>query len=147
MPDTLSLRLLSILRRILDELLRRRARRASSGSCGCRPLARAKRLSTSVSEMTPLNRPERLAPGMADAEMAGAGAAPPRSILPGATLGGCIIAGSGAIGLGGTCTAAVIAGVGGPDDPGEGVSTTHMRWERVATSFATVWASVLKGVM
>jgi hypothetical protein len=36
----------------------------------------------------------------------------------------------------------VRAGVGGPEDEGEGESTTHMRWERVATSLATVCASV-----
>ena len=72
-PDILSLlelsRLLLILL-LLDLLL---ARRASSGSCGCRPLAFAKRFKISVKLITPLNRPDRLAPGMEDAEIAGAG--------------------------------------------------------------------------
>jgi hypothetical protein len=46
--------------------------------------------------------------------------------------------GSVVTGDGGTKTVDVAAGVGGPDDAGEGLSTIHMRWERVATSFATV---------
>lgn len=59
----------------------------------------------------------------------------------------------GDIGEGGTRTegmdigAGVAAGVGGPEVAGEGVSTTHMRCERVATSFATVWARVDQGLM
>lgn len=98
-------------------------------------------------EMTPLRRPERLAPGKAEAEMAGAmmgvdapgaveetGAGPEREM------------GRGVIGDGGTRTVGWMAGVEGPEDAGEGVSTIHMRCERVATSLATVWASVLKGL-
>lgn len=50
-------------------------------------------------------------------------------------------------GLGaGASVAGVRAGVGGPEEDGDGSSTIHMRWERVATSFATVWASVEKGL-
>jgi len=37
-------------------------------------------------------------------------------------------------------------GLGGTEPAGDGLSTIHMRWERVATSFATVWARVLIGV-
>lgn len=40
----------------------------------------------------------------------------------------------------------IMAGVDGPEEDGEGSSTTHMRWLLVATSFATVCASVLKGL-
>lgn len=134
--------------RILLLLLRLRARRASSGSCGCRPLARANTFKMSVRLMTPLRRPERLAPEMAVAEMAGATALVP------ARCAGAVVAtgvgplretGRGVMGDGGTRTVGWIAGVEGPEEAGESVSTTHMRWERVATSFATVWASVLNG--
>jgi hypothetical protein len=55
------------------------------------------------------------------------------------------VCGRGVIGDGGTRVAGVSAGVDGPEDEGDGLSTTHMRCERVATSFATVWASVLYG--
>ena len=37
-------------------------------------------------------------------------------------------------------------GLGGTLEEGEGASTIHMRWERVAQSLATVWARVEKGV-
>lgn len=37
-------------------------------------------------------------------------------------------------------------GLGGTEPAGDGESTIHMRWERVAQSLATVWASVLTGV-
>ena len=37
-------------------------------------------------------------------------------------------------------------GLGGTEPAGDGLSTIHMRWERVATSFATVCARVLTGV-
>lgn len=47
---------------------------------------------------------------------------------------------------GGTSEAGVRAGVGGPEDDGDGSSTIHIRCERVATSFATVWARVDKGL-
>jgi hypothetical protein len=147
MPDTLSLRELSMLRRMLLELLLRRARRASSGSCGCKPLARANKFRISVRLMTPLIRPDRLDPVMADAEMAGTTAPVPRWVgtveLTG--MGPACVCGRGVIGDGGTRVAGVSAGVDGPEDEGDGLSTTHMRCERVATSFATVWASVLYG--
>jgi len=42
------------------------------------------------------------------------------------------------------CSAA--PGLGGTDAEGDGASTIHIRWERVAQSFATVCARVLKGV-
>lgn len=43
-------------------------------------------------------------------------------------------------------TAGVMAGEGGTEDTGDGDSVTHIRWERVATSLATVCARVLCGV-
>lgn len=147
-PDTLSLRELSMLVRILLELLRLRARRASSGSCGCSPLARAKTFRISVRLITPLSLPDKLAPGIALAEIAGAMAPVPARCVGAVVLtdtGPLKEIGRGAIGDGGTKLEGWIAGVEGPEEAGEGVSTTHMRWERVATSFATVWASVLNG--
>lgn len=148
--DTLSLRELSMLARMLLELLLRLARRASSGSCGCRPLALANKLRISVKLITPLSLPDRLAPVIAEAEIAGATAPVPARWLGAVELTDVgapeSSAGRGVIGDDGTSVAGVMAGVDGPDDAGDGASTTHMRWERVATSFATVWASVLKGL-
>lgn len=37
-------------------------------------------------------------------------------------------------------------GVAGTEEAGEADSTIHMRWERVATSLATVWANVEDGL-
>lgn len=149
MPEMLSLRELSMLVRMLLELLRLLARRASSGSCGCSPLARANTFRMSVRLMTPLSLPDRLAPVIALAEMAGA-TAPELARCVGAVeftgVGPDRETGSGVIGDGGTSTAGWIAGVEGPEEAGDGVSTTHMRCERVAASLATVCASVLKGL-
>lgn len=128
---------------MLLELLLLRALRASSGLCGCSPLARANKFSISVRLITPLILPDRLAPGMADALIAGA-TIPLRCV--GDTLltgvGPACACGKGVIGDGGTRDAGCNAGVEGPEEEGLGLSTTHMRWERVATSLATVWASV-----
>jgi len=99
----------------------------------------------SVRLMTPLRWPERLAPVMAVAEMAGVMV--PARCGEGPDAGAGIAAGRGVMGDGRTRFAGVEAGVGGPEDAGEGVSTIHMRWERVATSFATVWARVEYGFM
>lgn len=99
----------------------------------------------SVRLMTPLSRPDKLAPGMAEADMAGA-VALERIGGVGVTVGVWCVVGSGAMGDGGTRTAGVAAGVGGPEEAGDGVSTTHILCERVATSFATVWARVEKGL-
>ena len=140
----LSLRLLSMLRRMLELLERLLAMRTSSGSWGLRPLARANRFRMSVKLMTPERRPERLAPGMAEADIAGAGA-PERWDGVWDATGVGPAEGRGVTGLGGTRMAGVRAGVGGPDEAGEGESTTHMRWDRVATSLATVWARVEYG--
>jgi len=135
-----------MLLRILLELLLRRARLASSGSWGCRPLALANKFRISVRLMTPLSLPDRLAPVIAEAEMAGTTAPVPARCVGAIELTGvgpendC---GSGVMGEGGTREVGCSAGVEGPEDEGEGLSTTHMRWDRVATSFATVWASVL----
>jgi hypothetical protein len=137
-----------MLLRILLELLRLRARRASSGSCGCRPLALANKFKMSVRLMTLLSLPDRLDPVMAIADMAGATAPVPARCVGAVELTGVApdnMPGRGVMGDGGTRDAGVSAGVGGPEEEGDGLSTTHMRCERVATSFATVWASVLKG--
>lgn len=100
--------------------------------------------------MTPLILPDRLAPVIADADMAGATAPVPARCVGAVELTGVgpeCTAGRGVMGDGRTKEAGVRAGVDGPEDDGDGLSTTHMRWERVATSFATVWASVLYGLM
>jgi hypothetical protein len=101
----------------------------------------------SVRLITPLNLPLKVAPDIADADMAGA------AVLS-CLIGVVVVAlmndaelGRGVIGEGGTRIAGVAAGVGGPEDAGDGVSTTHIRWERVATSLATVCARVENGVM
>lgn len=147
MPETLSLRELSMLFLILLELDLRLARRASSGSWGCKPLALAKRFRMSVRLMTPLILPDKWAPVMADADIAGATALVPARCVGAVELTGVgplIMEGMGEMGDGGTITDGVSAGVEGPEDDGDGASTTHIRCERVATSLATVWASVLK---
>lgn len=103
----------------------------------------------SVRLITPLSLPDRLAPGMADAEIAGATAPVPARCVGTTELtavGPDTIVGRGVIGEGGTRTDGVSAGVEGPEDAGDGASTTHIRCERVATNLATVWASVLNGL-
>lgn len=92
-----------------------------------------------------MRRPDRLAPGIAVADMAGA-ATPERS-GDGVETDGGAADGRGAFDGGKDMTAGFTDGVGGPDDAGDGASTIHMRWERVATSLATVWARVEYGVM
>lgn len=148
-PEMLSLRELSMLVRMLLELLRLLARRASSGSCGCNPLARAKTFKISVRLITPLSLPDKLAPEIALAEIAGA-TAPEAARCVGVVVftgaGPDKDTGSGVIGDGGMRRVGWIAGVEGPEDAGDGVSTTHIRCDRVATSLATVCASVLKGL-
>ena len=129
-PDTLSLRELSMLVRILLELLLRLARRVSSGSCGCSPLARANTFRISVRLITPLSLPDKLAPGIALAEIAGATTPVPARCAGAVVLTGIgplKDTGNGVIGDGGTRIAGWIAGVEGPDEAGDGVSTTHMR--------------------
>ncbi len=107
-PEMLSLRELSMLVRMLLELLRLLARRASSGSCGCSPLARANTFRMSVRLITPLSLPDRLAPVIALAEMAGA-TAPVAARCVGAVVfigvGPDRETGSGVIGDGGIRTA------------------------------------------
>lgn len=80
--------------------------------------------------ITPLSLPDKLAPGIALAEIAGAMVAVP------AMCGGAVVltgvgplkdTGNGVIGDGGISIAGWIAGVEGPEEAGEGVSTTHMR--------------------
>ena len=71
--STLSLLALSKLRLTLLLLLLLLARLVSAGSCGLSPLALANKFRISVRLTTPDRRPDMLAPGMATAEMAGAG--------------------------------------------------------------------------
>jgi hypothetical protein len=47
---------------------------------------------------------------------------------------------------GGAVTEGARCGEGGMEEAGEGASTIHMRWERVATILAMVWARVLVGL-
>lgn len=67
---------------------------------------------------------------MAEAEIAGA-TVPALARCVGAVeltaVGPDTVAGNGVMGEGGTRTDGVSAGVDGPEDAGEGVSTTHMR--------------------
>jgi len=133
----LSLRVLSTLRLKLELLLLRRCFLTSDGSWGCKPLASPNRFKISVRLMTPVKRPERLAPGtvVADAlelELIACDEPAEAEVLPAAGPGKLS-------GLNGAeAMAGVSNGVGGPDEAGEGDSTTHMRCDRVATSLATV---------
>ena len=129
-PDMLSLRELSMLVRMLLELDRLLARRASSGSWGCNPLVRANTFSMSVRLITPLSLPDKLAPVIALAEIAGATVPVPARCVGAVVFTGVgpdSETGSGVMGDGGTSTAGWIAGVEGPEEAGEGVTTTHMR--------------------
>jgi hypothetical protein len=86
----------------------------------------------SVSEMTPVRRPEIRAPGRAAAETAG------KALLRDGDAGVEF--------TGEERTAwvmeGVASGVAGAEGDGEAASTTHIRWDRVATSLATVCARV-----
>jgi hypothetical protein len=100
----------------LLELLRLLAR-WSLGLNGFNPLCLAKRFRISVNEMTPVKRPEILAPGKAAAETAGKALV--RDGEPGVELAGE------------ERTAwemeGVASGVGEAEGDGEAASTTHMR--------------------
>lgn len=100
----------------LLELLRRLAR-CSPGSDGFRPDDLAKRLRMSVRDTTPLKRPERLAPGRAEA---------------GTLCWACWGSGEGGAEPGpGTRTEppdGARSGVAGAEGEGDADSTTHMRW-------------------
>ncbi len=90
----------------------------------------------SVREMTPVRRPEMRAPGRAAAETTGKEVARFGDAGVDAT-------GDDKIGLDIDMEG---VGKGVADGDGDAASTTHIRCERVATSLATVWASVEKGV-
>lgn len=94
----------------------------------------ANKLRMSVSVTTPVRRPERWEPGRADAGTDGEG-------ICGPAAAGCDDEGAEL----GTNTVGAIEGVVGAEWDGEADSTTHMRCEFVATSFATVCASVEYG--
>lgn len=117
----------------LLELLLRLAL-CSLGSEGRKPVDLANMLRISVSEITPVKRPERCAPGSAEAGTEWV-------IGGGKGSGDC-----GAEPGPGTITVGASRGVAGADGDGEADSTTHMRWDCVATSLATAWASVEEGV-
>jgi hypothetical protein len=114
--------------------------RCSDGSVGRRPLDLAKRLSTSVMDTTPVKRPDRREPGKPP------GTTVPKfwpgsgdcgvDVLP---VGGRMTVPSGG-GLAGWM--GWRSGVAGALGEGEADSTTHLRWDLVATSLATVWPSV-----
>lgn len=89
------------------ELLELRLRRArcSPGSAGLRPVDLANMLSTSVSEMTPLNLPESRAPAMAEAGTADVGTGD--AGIAAATMG------DGGVGFAGALGAGCAAGGGG----------------------------------
>jgi hypothetical protein len=103
------------------ELLLRRMR-CSHGSAGCSPENLANKLRMSVKEMTPLRRPEMRAPAMADA--------------------GTADEGTGDKGMAWAECEGPRRGVDGADGDGDPESTTHIRCDLVATSFATVCAKV-----
>ena len=128
---------LSMLFLTLELLLLRRLLLASSGSIGCSPLALAKRFKISVSETTPESLPV-----IPDVGTAAAVAV----LVVAVRIGPCAPDSPGVAGgdkeRGG---GAMTAGVEGPEEAGDGASTIHMRCERVATSLATVCASVEKG--
>lgn len=118
--------------------LRRLRERWSFGLRGCRPDWRAKRFKISVNEMTPVRRPEIRAPGRAAADTAEAGKPP---LILGETGMEPGVGGFPAYVIEG-----VERGVAGFDGDGDADSTTHIRWERVATSLATVCANVEYGL-
>lgn len=147
--------MLSVLGLEFDELLRRLRLRMSSGSPGDSPDARAKRFKTSVKLTTPERRPLMAAPGICAALILTpgftavkggpgviSGPLPDRCGRDPDGEGKCILE-LGEPNIGGE---AWIPGLGGTLVDGDGASTIHIRWERVAHSLATAWASVLKGV-
>lgn len=84
----------------------------------------------SVRLMTPLILPDKCAPAIADADIEGATAPGPARCVGAGVLTGVgpvIIEGMGEIGDGGTITDGTSAGVDGPEDDGDGASTTHIR--------------------
>lgn len=140
------------------ELLELRLLRArcSPGSVGRKPLDRANKFRISVNEMTPVSFPDRWAPAMAAAGTAFEGVGK-TGVDKGSGLGGAeawlfcappVVAPAVMTVAdmdGDTLPAAGVgpnSGVSGALGLGDALSTTHMRWERVATSLATVWASV-----
>lgn len=133
--STLPLRVESMLARMeLLELFRLLALWAP-GSIGFNPVDFAKELRISVRDTTPLSLPDKRAPIIADAGMAGDVCGDAGGPLLGVRVGGP----PGKL-LG------PVNGVAGPVGEGEVESTTHMRCDLVATSFATVCASVEKGL-
>jgi len=135
---------------------------SSPGSLGSKPEALANRFRISVRLTTPERRPESEEPGMwmldavtevvlleGEVVVYGGPDAPENAV------GGNIVFIILELGVkiapdvsgfgGGFEYAGVRAGVGGPEDAGEGGCTTHILCERVATSLATVWARVEKG--
>jgi len=143
-------------------LLRRRRARCSPGSAGWRPEDLANRLRISVSDTTPVRRPDRCAPGRAAAGTAalagmGKGDCGPDPVLdagistvvsPDVVAVRCseLPDELGLLTVGGDTWVGVSSGVAGADGEGEADSTIHMRWECVATSLATVWARVEYGL-
>lgn len=118
----------SILGRIELLELRRLRSRWSLGLSGFNPDWRPKRFRISVRETTPVSRPEILAPGKAAAETAGNSPASDGE--------------AGVDELGECRVAWLMEGVVPGDGEGEDDSTTHIRWDLVASNLAIVCPSV-----
>lgn len=106
-----------------------RLARWTPGSDGFSPVDLANVFSTSVNETTPLSFPDIRAPIRAEAG------------TEAAICGDGGAAGAPCVKLAGPVNG-VVMGVSGAVGDGDDDSTTHMRCDRVATSFATVWARV-----
>jgi hypothetical protein len=149
-------RALSMLGRTEALELRLLRARCSEGSEGRRPLDLANRFSMSVMDTTPVRRPESRAPGMPPGTPAkfwpGSGDCGVEELLNGGMMtvgGGEVVPPPVPPEVGGGAAAVVAAGllgcsrgVAGALGDGEADSTTHMRWDLVATSLATVCPSV-----
>lgn len=130
-------------------LLRRRRARCSPGSDGCRPDDLANVFRISVSETTPVRRPERLAPGITAAGTevklavtpdgngnGDCGAEPVLAVGIRIVVSPVVVAARlpvrlpvGPAGPVETLGTGASSGVAGADGDGEADSTTHIRWE------------------
>lgn len=126
LTSTLELLPESRLGRIELLLLRRLCLLVSFGSLGLKPLARAYRFRTSVRDTTPDSFPDMLSPGSDAADMEGLGFVANDceevcSEADGPGSSGVPVRAGGRL-----STAGWAAGVGGPDEEGEGESTIHI---------------------
>ncbi len=143
LKSTLALAL-SRLGRTEELELRRLLARCSDGSDGRSPLDLANKFRMSVMDTTPVRQPDRRAPGRPLGRTAvekvwfGSGDGGAGALAAGGgmitVLGGGLLRPAGWL--------ACSSGVAGALGEGEADSTTHMRWDFVATSLATVWPRV-----